>query len=51
MTIYNLLLGYLLDPEKRKQILLALIKMFSPGVLTLPTQPPAVIPPQGGVSP
>jgi hypothetical protein len=40
MTIYNLILGYLLDPEKRKQILLTLMKMFSPGNPTLPPTPP-----------
>jgi hypothetical protein len=38
MTIYNLILGYLLDPDKRKQILLALMKLFSPGGANLPPQ-------------
>jgi hypothetical protein len=40
MTIYNLLLGYLLDPEKRKQILLSLMKLFAPGGVPIPPAPP-----------
>jgi hypothetical protein len=40
MTVYNLLLGYLLDPEKRKQILLTLMKLLFPGGLPIPPAPP-----------